>query len=201
MKNVLDDTYIPCSTDEFDLFQEQKAFMYSVFEEHLLTDMGKTLVGQYEATSDSQAIYRELVVHMRTSTAGSMAASEPLSMITSLRMHNAKWSGTKRGFILHWSDKVRQYNSLVTPNEQLKDDLLKSLLINVVSGIPTLQNVKIQEDMSIQRGNSPLNYREYLRSLTGACDAIDRSITSLASRTKSLDINQYEFSDFDGHDT
>lgn len=44
LRNILDRTYAPTNREERELFDEQQIFLYSVFEEHLQTDMGKTLV-------------------------------------------------------------------------------------------------------------------------------------------------------------
>ena len=44
--------------------------MFSVFNANLLTDMGKTIVRRHLTTTDSQAVWRELSEHMRTSSKG-----------------------------------------------------------------------------------------------------------------------------------
>jgi hypothetical protein len=44
MMEVLDSTYVLTNRDDIALFEAKQTFMYSVFEEHLQTDMGKTLV-------------------------------------------------------------------------------------------------------------------------------------------------------------
>ena len=75
LANILDNRYIPISQEDCDLFDEQQIFMYAVLEEHLLTDMGKTLVRKYEHSSNAQSIYAELAAHMKNSAAGTIAAS------------------------------------------------------------------------------------------------------------------------------
>jgi hypothetical protein len=37
--------------------------MYAVFQEHLKTDKGKSLVSQFEAACEVQSIYQELAKH------------------------------------------------------------------------------------------------------------------------------------------
>ena len=129
LSNVLDSTYVPMTQDDQELFAEQQIFMYSVFEEHLLTDMGKTLVRHYESTNNAQRIYEELVTHMKTSAAGAIAASGLLREITGTQMHHAKWSGTKRSFILSWNDKVCEYNSLVLLGQCLTSNMLCQIIV------------------------------------------------------------------------
>ena len=66
---VLDEHYRPVNEDDKAVFHEIQTFMYAVFEEHLKTDKAKSLVSQYETTTDAQSIYRELKRHAQSSTA------------------------------------------------------------------------------------------------------------------------------------
>ena len=50
-EQVLDPECTP-STAEKDLFEAKQIFMFSVFDKHLLTDMGKTIVRKYVHTND-----------------------------------------------------------------------------------------------------------------------------------------------------
>ena len=49
-EQVLDPDYTP-SNAEKDLFEAKQIFMFSVFDKHLLTDMGKTIVRKYVSES------------------------------------------------------------------------------------------------------------------------------------------------------
>ena len=157
--------------------------MYSVFEEHLKTDMGMTLVRKYENTNDAQSIYVELSEHMKNSAAGTITASALLQQITGTQMHNAKWSGTRRAFVLAWNDKIREYNGLVDPSQQLGSAILKTMLQNMVIGIKDLNNIKLQEQFDITRGNPPLSYAKYLQLVSDACDLLDQT-SMITTRTK-----------------
>jgi hypothetical protein len=133
--------------------------MYSVFKEHLQTDMGKTLVRTHELTSDAQAIYGELCSHMKNSASGStLAAANLLSEITNIWMDTARWTGSKRSFILNWKDKVREYNSVVAKPEQLSSDFLKVLLQNMVRGVNSLNQLKIQGQFDVSKGGKPVSF-------------------------------------------
>ena len=55
-KEVFNPKYKPKTTESKDLFIEKQTFIYSVFDECLLTDMGKVLVRSYEPTFDAQRI-------------------------------------------------------------------------------------------------------------------------------------------------
>jgi hypothetical protein len=129
MMELLNPTYVPATnTDGIALFEANQTFMYSVFEEHLQTDMGKTLVRTHKLMSDAQKIYGGLCSHMKNSASGTLAAANLLSEITNIRMHKARWTGSKRSFILNWKDKVREYTLVVAKPEQLSSDFLKVLL-------------------------------------------------------------------------
>jgi hypothetical protein len=68
-------------------------FMYAVFEEHLKTSKGKSLVSQNEETHDVQSIYRELKKHAPSSTAAQLSGDTLLQYITTTR-YPGDWRGT-----------------------------------------------------------------------------------------------------------
>ena len=69
--DVLDPNYTPGSEpEEQELFEAEQTFMFSVFNTNLQTDMGKTIVRRYLATTDAQAVWKELSEHMKTSSKG-----------------------------------------------------------------------------------------------------------------------------------
>ena len=68
---VLEPSYTPGSeTEEQELFEAKQTFMFSVFNANLQTDMGKTIVRRHLAKNDTQAVWKELSEHMRTSSKG-----------------------------------------------------------------------------------------------------------------------------------
>ena len=69
--DVLDPTYTPGSEpEEQELFEAKQTFMFSVFNTNLQTDMGKTIVRRHLASTDAQAVWKELSEHMKTSSKG-----------------------------------------------------------------------------------------------------------------------------------
>ena len=97
---VLDASYKPQTTEETAVFTEMQTFMYAVFEDHLKTDTGKSLVSTFENTRDAQSIYTELVKHAKSSTAAQISGDSLLIYITSARFPG-DWRGTSHGFVLH----------------------------------------------------------------------------------------------------
>jgi hypothetical protein len=175
MMEVLDPTYVLTNTDDIALLEAKQTFMYSVFEEHLQTDIGKTLVRTHKLTSDAQKIYMELCSHMKNLASGTLAAANLLSEITNFWIHTARWTGSKRSFILNWKDKVREYNSVISKPQQLSSDFLKVLLQNMVPCVNSLNQLKMQEQFDITKGEKPVSFDAYMRLVTAACDLMDDS--------------------------
>ena len=113
VSHVLDAPYMPTTPDETDLFQCQQEFMYSVFERTLLISQGKAFVRAHEHDFDAQTLYQELVTYFKSSTRGRQAASSILSYITTSRLGDGLWKGSTQDFLLHWTDKIHEYESLV----------------------------------------------------------------------------------------
>ena len=66
---VLDPNCTPGSEpEETELFKAKQTFMFSVFNANLQTDMGKTIVWRHLASTDPQAVWKELSEYMRTSS-------------------------------------------------------------------------------------------------------------------------------------
>ena len=64
---ILDPTYTPgASPEEQELFEAKQILMYKVFNETLLTDMGRTKVRKYLKTTDAQAVRKEYSEYMKT---------------------------------------------------------------------------------------------------------------------------------------
>ena len=56
--NVLDASYAPTTTEDKELFGEQKKYLYAVLEKTVLTDYGKSIIRQHETSGDAQAVYK-----------------------------------------------------------------------------------------------------------------------------------------------
>ena len=79
--DVLDPNYTPGSEpEEQELFEAKQTFMFSVFNTNLQTDMGKTIVRRHLASTDAQAVWKELSEHMRTSSKGASEKRDLLNM-------------------------------------------------------------------------------------------------------------------------
>ena len=66
--HIFDPTFKPNTPEEIGIFDEKQKFMYSVFEDKLLTDMGKHLVRKHQNDYDAHAIFQQLAARAQTST-------------------------------------------------------------------------------------------------------------------------------------
>jgi hypothetical protein len=148
--------------------------MYSVFEEKLKSDKGKSLVQDYEDTRNTQALYTALKLHATQSTAAHISGDTMLKYITSARF-TGDWRGTAYSFILHWKEQVSYYKKLVLEDIPPKQKL--RIVKNTVEDVTDLQSVKRIEDQTIARGKAPHGWEDSLELLLSACSDYDKSHT------------------------
>ena len=67
VSEILDPTFTPGpSQEEKELFEAKQSFMYNVFQETLLTNMGRDVVRMYLITTDAQAVWKEYSGYITT---------------------------------------------------------------------------------------------------------------------------------------
>ena len=179
--DVLDSTYKPTDPLAKELFVEKQKYMYAVFERTLLTDKGKALVRQHQATFDAQKIYSELSQYALQSTKATMDASTILSYLTTAKLGDGKWNGTTHAFILHWQDQVRKYHDL-SSHHKLPLDLQRTMLENAVHNIPELRSVKIQAAQHKTHTGLELTYQQYCSLLLSAAQQHDKQLMPHGTR-------------------
>ena len=79
---MLDPDYTP-SNAEKDLFEAKQIFMFSVFDKHLLTDVGKTNVRKYLHTTDAQSVWKDFRGHEKSSSKGASEKRRLAQYVTS----------------------------------------------------------------------------------------------------------------------
>ena len=97
--------------EEKGLFEAKQTFMFSVFNANLQTDMGKTIVRRHLASTDAQAVWKELGEHMRTS---SKEASEKrrLTQYVTNTVLDDNFKGTAEQFVVHFNEQFRQLEEI-----------------------------------------------------------------------------------------
>jgi hypothetical protein len=199
---VLDGTYDP--PDDYihrALFDQKQSFMYSVLNRVVQTNMGKTIVRKYTDTYDAQRVYKELSAHMKKSTAAELSIAKLNEFLTLARL-DSRWNGTNVGFILHWQEKMRQYEDMVPPNKTYLDGVKKRMLESAVRAIPELRQVKTNEELArATNGGISLTYTEYVNLLVSAATRRDTEVKPTSSRSKrSVNIAATDFSTRYGYD-
>ena len=180
--DVFDPKYKPKTPEERELFNEKQKFIYSVFNDCLQTDTGKSLVRTYERTYDAQTIYKELKAHATASTQANIDTDELLSYLTSTKLNKSHWRGTHHAFILHWCDQLRKYEDMIDKVDHFTQNVKMVMLQNAVSNVPALHQVKTQSAHDIARGEPPLDYNKYKILLLSAATIEDEKLSF--SRTR-----------------
>ena len=100
--DVLDPNYTPGSEPEAqELFEAKQTFMVSVFNTNLQTGMGKTIVRRHLATTDAQAVWKELSEHMKTSSTGASEKRRLTQYVTNTVLDD-NFNGTTEQFVVEF---------------------------------------------------------------------------------------------------
>ena len=159
--------------------------MYKVFNEILLTDMGRTKVRKYLKTTDAQAVLKEYSEYMTTSSKGA-AEKRKLTHYVTNTVLDSQFRGTTQQFVLHFNEQFRRLDELTDLSERMPDSIKMALLQNAVKDIPQLSIVEtLDEYTSTTSGDGSfthLNYSSYYNLLINACVRYDSTNTSTPSR-------------------
>ena len=174
-EQALDPDYTP-SNAEKDLFEAKQIFMFSVFDKHLLTDMGKTIVRKYVHTTDVQS--KDFQDHMKSSSKGASEKRRLTQYVTNTTLDD-NCKGTTEQFVLHINEQLRQLEEISDPSEHFPPQIKLQLLQNAVRPIDDLRIVEtLDEFQSITTGygrSSSLKYQTYYNLLIYACVRYDRT--------------------------
>jgi hypothetical protein len=174
LAEVFDPKYVPNTTEDKALFLKKQDFVFGIFVATLLTDQGKDYVRTYATARDAQSIYRCICEHAVTSTKASLAAGDILSHITSCKLgEGGTWRGSTAGFILHWKDQVRLYDSQVGIAKRHSNEQKKVLLQNAVHPVKDLRAVKTTSDQFKTQMGQDLTYVQYYELLQSAAQTYD----------------------------
>ena len=172
LENVLNKKYKPSNLEEVQLFKAQQAFTYSVLNDCLLTDFGKTLVREHLKDMDAQTVYSKLCDYHENSTKAKLSASELLSYITTAR-YDSRWRGTATSFILHWKNQLRLLDEVTPTSDRFSNAARRALLENAVHGVEELRGVKTLEDHEVTMRKPSLSYPQYFDLVYSAATRYD----------------------------
>ena len=176
-EQVLDPDYTPNNAEK-DLFEAKQIFMFSVFDKHLLTDMGKTIVRKYVHTTDAQSVWKDFQDHMKSSSKGASEKRRLTQYVTNTTLDD-NYKGTTEQFVLHFNEQFRQLEEISDPSEHFPPHIKLQLLQNAGRPIDDLRIVEtLDEFQSITTGygrSSSLKYQTYYDLLINACIRYDRT--------------------------
>ena len=114
-EQVLDPDYTPTNAEK-DLFEAKQIFMFSVFDKHLLTDMGKTIVRKFVHTTDAQSVWKDFQDHIKSSSKGASEKRRLTRYVTNTTLDDNN-IGTTEQFVLHFNEQFRQLEEISDPSE------------------------------------------------------------------------------------
>ncbi len=164
---ILNPDYVPLPGQK-SLFEAKQNYLYATFERILQTDKGKSLVWTYKEDSEAQKIFKELCKDALRLTQSSIDSSWLLSYITSVRVSDGQWNGTTHGFILHWQEQVRLYESLVDTSAHFNNGQKMHMLQNVVHPLQDLWQVKNQANQLQTYHSHPMSYDVHCKLVLSA---------------------------------
>ena len=186
VSEILDPTFTPDpSPEEQELFEAKQVFMYKVFNETLLTDMGR----KYLKPTDAQAVWKEYSEYMTTSSKGASEKRKITHYLTNTVL-DSQFRGTTQQFVLHFNEQFRKLDDLTDISETMPESIKMALLQNAVKDIPQLSIVEtLDEYTSTTCGDGSfthLNYSSYYNLLINACVRYDATKTSTPSKRRNV---------------
>ena len=120
--------------------------MFSVFNTNLQTDMGKTIVRRHLASTDAQAVWKELSEHMKTSSKGASEKRRLTQYVTNTVLDD-NFKGTTEHFVLHFNEQFRQLEEISEDDERLPPSVKLTLLQTAVRSINDLRIVETLDEI------------------------------------------------------
>ena len=166
VSEILDPTFTPGpSPEDKELFEAKQVFMYKVFNETLLTDMGRTKVRKYLKPTDAQAVWKEYSEYMTTSSKGASEKRKLTHYVTNTVL-DSQFRGTTQQLVLHFNEQFRRLDELTDLSERMPDSIKMVLLQNVVKDIPQLSIVgTLDEYTSTTSGDGSFTDLDYSSTL------------------------------------
>ena len=183
-EQVLDPDYTPNNAEK-DLFEAKQISMFSVFDKHLLTDMGKTIVRKYVHTTDAQSVWKDFQDHMKSSSKGASEKRRLTQYVTNTTLDD-NYKGTTEQFVLHFNEQFRQLEEIPDPSEHFPPQIKLQLLQNAVRPIDDLRILETLDEFqsitTVHGRSSSSKYPTYYDLLINACVRYDRTKKANAAK-------------------
>ena len=130
------------------------------------------------ASTDAQAVWKELSEHMRTSSKGASEKRRLTQYVTNTVLDD-NFKGTTEQFVLHFNEQLRQLEEISVDDERLPPTVKLTLLQTAVRSINDLRIVEtLDEFQSTTHGHessTSLSYDTYYDLLLNACVRYDKT--------------------------
>ena len=130
------------------------------------------------ASTDAQAVWKELSEHMRTSSKGASEKRRLTQYVTNTVLDD-NFKGTTEQFVLHFNEQFRQLEEISEDDERLPPTVKLTLLQTAVRSINDLRIVEtLDEFQSTTQGHgssTSLSYDTYYDLLINACVRYDKT--------------------------
>ena len=170
--NAINADYEPPDEEHQQLLQLQRKFVYSAFLRCLKMDATKTIVRKHEKTKDALQIYQDLIAYFTTSTKAELDTVKLLEYITTSHIDDG-WSGTAKGYVLHWMEQIRLYRTIKP--DAYSDEQLRIMLQTAVNPNPDLRQIGAQDDYARATGTRTPSFEQYFALIKAAAERYDAS--------------------------
>ena len=204
-QDVLDSKYVPHNSDDIQLFDEKNNFMYDVFNSKLLTSQGKYFVREYEDTRDSQSVWKDYCIFMKSSTREDIMMEDLMTKLTSVRL-TSSYKGTSQDFIMEFLDDMRKYESIAPVSDHWTPGMKKIILENSLDGIKAFNDLKTTESIDIAKVRGKILYKDYVPLVQRVALSHDKNRVKKSSKVirsvynhSQEEPNNYEIQDDDDY--
>jgi hypothetical protein len=204
LNDVLNPTFVPSTSTAVELFACQQKFMYSVFEQCMLTTKSKHIVQLHENTWDAQKVYTGLVEVYEEDLSASLAAADLRTQITLLRLDD-KWKKGIETFLQVWLSKVLELEQV---EDSLVSDLTKRQWLTTTLSSSTTMNSCIKQAqvtemtmLGFGHAKEGMAWDNFFKLVLAHAKLIDHAKTATNARLRETNATQTTTTTASGRDT
>ena len=175
------------SPEQKELFEAKQVFMYKVFNETVLTDMGWTKIRKYLKTTNAQAVWKEYSEYMTTASKGGSEKRKLTQCVTNTVLDS---QFNSQQFALHFNEQFTRLDELTDLAERMPESIKMALLQNAVKDMPQLSIVEILDEYTSTSSGAgsctQLTYTFYYNLLINACVRYDATNTLTPSKRRDV---------------
>jgi hypothetical protein len=144
LSNVLQESYLPATYDDRELFQKQCHFIYCVLDSHVTFGPAATLIKKFEyAQYNGQQAWLALVAEFNHNMYGELRRDQLYKMLTTVIIPE-QHSKPYQQYVTEFKDWHREYNELASTDTEMSP---ASFLLNFerfITNVPNITTIKHQ---------------------------------------------------------